>query len=94
MYGIFNIYMLLSSVCIVTNPMIIPGFDIIQPSKSPRYRVWSFDILDPRPISISNWIVKNKGTSTQRSSLCAQLYSAVRRGSVMVRRGSVMVRRG
>ncbi len=31
------------------------------------YRVWSFDILDPRPISIANWIVVNKATSTLRS---------------------------
>ncbi len=27
--------------------------------------VWSFDILDARPISIANWIVKNEGPTTR-----------------------------
>jgi hypothetical protein len=38
-----------------------------------EYRVWSFDILDPRPISIAKWIVVNKGTSTL-CSLCPTLF--------------------
>jgi hypothetical protein len=56
----------------------IPGFDIIQHSS--ELRVWSFDILDLRLFLIAHWIVRNKGTSTQCSSFCAQfiLQKAVR----------------
>ena len=50
--------------CIVTNPFYIPGFDIIL---SPRISSVIFYILDPRPISIANWIVVKKGTSALRS---------------------------
>ncbi len=35
----------------------------------------SFDTLDLCLLLIANWIVKNKSTSTQHSSFCAQLYS-------------------
>ncbi len=73
MYGIFNIYKLLLSVWfIVTNPFTNPGFDIIQ---SPRIAFVIFWHPRSAPISIANWILKNKGTSTQRLSFCAQLYS-------------------
>ncbi len=71
MYGIFNIF---HHQCdfIVTNLFINPKFDIIQ---SPRITCVIFWHPRSAPISIANWIIKNKGTSTQRSSFCAQLYS-------------------